>query len=93
MNKAISAFDSKDFYDGTILNIANSFSHLPASFIKVGGTMISDVPEEIGTNEFACIVYGNSRRRIVLLSDYSGEVSYTRAIFENNWRAGWKKYQ
>lgn len=93
MNKAISAFDSKEFMNGTILDIATSFSHLPASFMKVSTAMVSDAPEEIGTNEFACIVYGNSKRRIVLLSDYSSTVSYTRAIFEKDWRASWKKYQ
>ena len=86
MNKNISSFYSKEFYDGTILNIANSFSHLPASFMKVGGTIISDAPEEIGAGEFACMVYGHGSRRIVLLSDYSGKTIYTRSIFLDSWR-------
>ena len=57
--------------------------------MKFGRSYISDAPSDIfaDNNEFACIVYGNSERRVVLLTVYINTISesYTRTIIKNEW--------
>ena len=74
---------------GTILDAATLFTNLPASFMKFGRSYISDAPSDISgdNNEFACIVYGNSERRVVFLTVYINTISntYTRTIIKKEW--------
>ena len=88
----LTKFNSIEVTSGTILNISNSFSNLPASFMKSGAEIFSDAPDNIQTKEFGAIIYGYGPRKIVMVTDYYTNITYARTIFQNQWLTGvWSK--
>lgn len=88
----LTKFNSVEVQSGTILNVSNSFSQLPAAFMKSGAEIFSDAPDNIQTKEFGVIIYGHGARKIVMLTDYDTNITYIRTIFSEQWLTGtWNK--
>lgn len=85
LNSNIDLFQSKDYKSGTLLEMVKSVDKMPASFMKVGGSSISDVPCDNKNAEFGCIVFGNNGRKIVLFSEYGSNRTFIRDFFTDHW--------
>ena len=81
----VEKINSSEFHSGTVLDMANSLSRLPASFMKTGSATVSDVPCDDKLCEFACVVYGHNDRRTVIFTRYGTNDTYVRTIFRKNW--------
>lgn len=64
---------------------------LPFSFMKAGSSTLSDTPAELGSAEFAGIVYGQGPRLEIEINQYGRPYKWYREIWNGAWRISWNR--